>query len=205
MRAFRIVKTNTEYKVIKAMMGISKNRKDVVKYTHVYYNASEKEIIATNGIVLLIFKTDLFENNLADPKNGEVFLEGNFLMLDETTYNPADYNKIVKSYKPYKVAETDFRGVPNPENVHRISEELASQGFCFQEKYLNHIKTIADVFSLVYIPRAMSAPVNLVGSFNNTYFDANGKKIIQPWFVSFYIMPVNEAHWQFNEVAQPTE
>ena len=67
MRAFRIEKSMYLRNILKACDQVTKTRKRKIdKFTHIYYDAENKTIFATNGWTLLIYQTNEIVTFLGD-------------------------------------------------------------------------------------------------------------------------------------------
>ena len=199
MKAFKIDGHDNEYKILKTMTKIAKDRKYVPQYNHIYYNAEKREIVATNGMVLLVWRTDIVEKKIICPKNGSIELQGNAVLLNEEETIHADYERVEKIFRPFKSADIRFNSPSVSSLSCQIVEELAPRGFYFASKNLDLVKDVLDFMETVSIPEGMSSPVKFYGEYTRVVQGIKDENIKEHWELAFYIMPKVTDHWSFNK------
>lgn len=205
MRVFRIDGHDNEYKILKAMTKIAKDRKYVPQYDHIYYNAEKREIVATNGVVLLVWRTDIVEKNIVNPKNGSIELQGNIVLLNEEETIHADYERVEKVFHPFKSADIRFNSPSVSSLSCQIIGELAPHGFHFASKHLNLVNDVLGFMETVFIPKGMYSPVKFYGEYTRGVQGMKDVNMKEHWELAFYIMPAVIEHWFFNKAEQSTE
>ena len=198
MRAFQIKKTMPEYDVLKACMKMAKMAKDRPMLDHIHYNAEDKEIVASNGIGLIILKTNLMEKNLEEPKSGAVRLEGFYVLLDEDNTSFVNYKKIVSEFKTAKRATVSSLYTRNAqETVCRLIAELAMQGRYFTYRCLQFIADIGHLIQTVELQDDNGGkaivPVRFSGEHSSGTDEIEFSFIALPaYYEKFDFMPVDE-------------
>lgn len=143
MRAFRIEKNTQLHNVLKACDKIAKTKRGIEKYTHIYYDAENKTVFATNGYVLLTYKTDEIIKLLGDDiGKGILSICGDFVIFEDKKEDLFNYLLPIEKHKDFKKFHTDFSDSYKPYYSQAVIE-LALNGITMNPNILKDLEPIA--------------------------------------------------------------
>lgn len=147
MKAFKI---NNKYDKLNTILKVcDKIRKSALfkNYDKIFYHAEDKVVFATNGTVLLIYKTDRIVENLGDVGNGELTVFKDYVIFDNCD-NLIDYKKALAMHKPDSELIVNF---PTPlKPAHGVAiMQLALLGITTSIRVMKYMDDIADDLDVV--------------------------------------------------------
>ena len=153
MRAFRIEKKAYLWNVLKACERIANNKRGIEKYTHIYYDAKNKTILATNGLVLLTCETDEIVKLLGDDiGNGTLVMCGDFVIFEDKKEDIFNYRKPIEEHKSKKKLHVYFMDSIKPHYCHAVME-LALNGITMNPNVIKEMEQIAFYLDNVSLPK----------------------------------------------------
>lgn len=163
MRAFRIEKNTHLHNVLKACDKISKNKRGFDRYNHIYYDAKNKTIFATNGWVLLTYQTDEIIQFLGeDIGNGTLLVCGEIAIFEDKKEDLFNYRSPIETHKSVKKLYTDFTESKKPHYCQAIME-LAMNGIAMSPNVIKEIEPLVYCFDYVSLQEGKGDAVMFVG------------------------------------------
>lgn len=146
MRAFRIEKNTQLHNVLKACDKIAKTKRGIEKYTYIYYDAVNMTVFATNGHVLLTYKTDEIIRLLGDDiGKGILSICGDFVIFEDKKEDLFNYLLPIEKHKDFKKLHTDFSEFYKPYYSQAVIE-LALNGITMNPNILKDLEPVAHYF-----------------------------------------------------------
>lgn len=170
MRAFRIEKDTQMHKVLcnvlKTCNSISKNKRSIEMFKHIYYDAERQTIFATNGYVLLTFQTDEIKERLGeDIGNGKISVCGDFAIFEEINDAfafPKFDIQVLKQHKSITKLRTSFCLGMKP-YCGQVLVQLALNDITLNPKAVKDIELIADYLEYVSLQKDRNHSVMFCG------------------------------------------
>ena len=143
MRAFRIEKSLYLRNILKACDQITKTRKRKIDiFTHIYYDAKNKAIFATNGWALLVYQTDEIVTFLGDDiDNGTLTICGDFVIFEDKEESLFDYLSPIKTFEGVRKFYISFIELYKPYYSQAVIE-LALNGITINPTVLKDLEPI---------------------------------------------------------------
>lgn len=152
MRAFRIEKSMYLRNILKACDQVTKTRKRKIdKFTHIYYDAENKTIFATNGWTLLIYQTNEIVTFLGDDiGNGTLTICGDFVIFEDEKDPLFNYLMPIDKFEGVKKIYTQFSDAFKPYYYQAIVE-LALNGITMNPTVLKDLEPISSYLDYMTI------------------------------------------------------
>lgn len=182
MITFRINKNSKLYDVLVACMKIakkSKQRRKIESLQGVYYNSVRKEIVATNGTQLLVYKIDLAEECHVGQniKNSNLTLMGDIVLVEERENGYVDYERTLKILSVTKTLIVDNCFPSGCKQWAYASMQIARPGVIVSSDVMDVYDLIGFYLHMVDIPNPNEVAVRF-------YSDNNALQFVVCPFVS---------------------
>lgn len=177
MRAFRIEKSIYLRNILKACAQITKTRKSKPDiFTHIYYDAKNMTIFATNGWALLVYQTNEIITFLGDDiGNGTLTICGDFVIFEEETDALFNYLMPINKFEGVKKIYTQFSDMFKPYYYQAIVE-LALNGITMNPTVLKDLEPISSYLDYMTIQEDTCEAVMFSG------FDDKLKFVALPYY-----------------------